>query len=85
MELGRWPSPYKSDPKALGYFIHHAALSYGLLGLALAPIVALGLYASLQPKGSRGRGWAALFVAQWVIVVALLYFDPGRLLEWFLD
>jgi hypothetical protein len=85
IELGRWPIPYSPDPKALGYFVQHAALWYGLLGLFVAPIVVLGLYATLQPKGSRGRGWAALFVAQWIVTVALLYFDPGRLLEWFLD
>ncbi len=85
--LGFWPTPYRPDPKELGFTFHHLAIELGLVAL---PVMALGVLALvlLVPRAADGRrNWGALVwaIASVALVLALGRIDPGNYFEWFAD
>lgn len=85
--LGFWPTPYRPDPKELGFTLHQLAIELGLVAL---PVSALGVLALvlLVPSSTHGRrNWSALIVAVVCLGLALTWaqLDPGRYFEWFAD
>ena len=86
--LGRWPRPYSPDPKDLGFDLHRGLVAGGvdLVFVVAAPTAVLAVVAAFMPDVRR-KIWtlAVLYlvlVAAWFLV---LWTDPGRFFEWYLD
>lgn len=85
--LGFWPTPYRPDPKDLGFTLHHLAIDLTMVALPVAVLSVLALVL-LMPRASDGRrNWGALVsvIALVGLVVALGRIDPGNYFEWFAD
>jgi hypothetical protein len=85
LALGRWPAPYRPDPKDLGFSLHHTAIVVGmpLMFVAVLWVTVLALSGRSRP----GRRWLVPLIA-WaglVAVVLLARADPGGLVTWLGD
>ncbi|MBX7246371.1 MAG: hypothetical protein K1X53_12815 [Candidatus Sumerlaeaceae bacterium] len=85
--LGFWPLPSHPDPKDAGLYFHHLSIAAGLALTPAFAIVAV-LLTVHRRKADPIFCWVrSLFLAGFSLAcfVAMLYFDPGRYWEWYLD
>jgi hypothetical protein len=85
--LGAWPQPYRPDPKTAGMNFHHDTI---YIAFAAVPVIALAGLACIVALRAHKAGfswrWAqACWVLALVILIALLFMDPGRFIEWYCD
>ena len=89
MELGRWPILMEPDPKTLAFPTAHTHMdTVALLGLAaLCCFLPWLLTARMRKQVITTTKWTTLgFLASpWLLVIAVLIFDPGSYVAWFLD
>lgn len=83
LALGRWPTPYRPDPKDLGFDVHYLAVVLGLL-VALSAAYGL-LVATLVWRRRELLVATATAVAGVLIAAAIARADPLQLVTWFLD
>jgi hypothetical protein len=85
LALGRWPAPYRPDPKDLGFDLHHAALVAGmpLMFTSVLCVAALTLLVDRRP----GKQWLVPVAAVigLVAVIGLARLDPGQMFMWLGD
>jgi hypothetical protein len=85
--LGYWPMPYRPDPKPLPFFEYYA-WSMGFLLYLFVPacIVWLVLFV-MRLRFRRPLGFISmvLLILPWLMIIIVVFFDPGRCLEWFCD
>lgn len=86
--LGRWPSYDHPDPKQLGFGWHHLiiwlTINLVLASFCLAPVFLVIGIARLR---SRFHQWVSLslFVLGVILILVILFVDPGGFLDWFAD
>ena len=88
LALGRWPEPYRPDPKDLDFGVHSTVAVIGAIGVGVSPILAVMLLGAAHALGlSRRHVYAAAltFGACYLMGILLVRADPGRFGEWFLD
>ena len=88
LALGRWPEPYRPDPKELNFQFHYGVVTLGGMVTGLMPLLAIVLLAAANALGlPRKRLFAAavVFGACYLGGVALCVVDPGAFGDWFLD
>jgi hypothetical protein len=86
ISLGYRPTPYRPDPKDLGFDWHMMAIYYGFL-VSLATVV---LFPALMSYLKRHRyklspAYPAAFMAGWAGIASILLLDVGRFASWFMD
>lgn len=86
--LGVWPYPYHPDPKSLGFVVHHVLVPLSAVQMLISPLALLGVIA-FRPLTAHERSIVqrvgVAFATLYVLTIALVRADPGRVLEWFLD
>jgi hypothetical protein len=86
LALGRLPYPYNPDPKDLGFELHMTLVHFGFLatiGITVLFFVLWLLDGKRCGKFDRSSLTVQLFgmtVLGWIV-----FFDPGKFLEWFMD
>jgi hypothetical protein len=88
LALGRWPEPYRPDPKELDFPVHYSVVALGGFLTVLTPLLAVLLFAAAKVLGlprNRRLAAAVIFVVCYLGVVVLCLVDPGAFGEWFLD
>ena len=86
--LGRWPLPYRPDPKDLGFDLHRGLVAAGIdvVFAAAVPTALFAVVVYFMPS-QRRRVWA--FAVLYLVLLAawflLLWTDPGRFVEWYFD
>lgn len=87
--LGRFPSPYKPDPKDFDFYFHmwFILLSTLLVFSALVPWVYATSVIRREQVVSKKFVIAniIIYVTTLLLFFSVLVFDPGRYIEWFLD
>ena len=87
LALGSWPFPMSPDPKDLPFAREHMNLVFWLFVSSLCCFVPWLLMAwfrkRLIPETQASR--LALLALPWLCLALLLFLDPGRFIEWFLD
>lgn len=86
LKLGYFPRPYHPDPKSLGFDWHMTAVRY----LALLALFTLLIFpwarSELRRRGDRvERRYTFVFIGGWIAVGIIVFLDPGKLFDWFLD
>lgn len=87
-ELGRWPTPMQPDPKSLSFptaGTHMDTvfwLGVASLGCFLPWLLTVCIRKQMIP---RSRKLLALLVVPWALLLTVLFLDPGKYVEWFLD
>jgi hypothetical protein len=85
LALGRWPLPYRPDPKDLGFDYHYALVVAGM-PLICASVLSAVAFTALVGRPA-GRRWAIplVGVASLAAIVLLAQIDPGHLFTWLGD
>jgi hypothetical protein len=86
LALGRWPLPYRPDPKDLGFSLHYLAVLLGFplaLWLCIGALVMARAWGAIPVRSALMIRIAAVLSAGSTIAVARL--DPWQLVVWFLD
>lgn len=87
LQLGRWPAPYRPDPKSLGFDVHYLVVTFGLITF---PVVSLACVAGIIIARRCWRGFPMWRMLAFAVGCAALAFtlartDPGSFVEWFFD
>lgn len=85
--LHKFPAPYRPDPKELGFVWHHAVIGI-LLEVAFYSAFAWVFLIPFrkfllpnQPLLFR----ACFYVVSWILIIWIVWVDPGRFFEWYCD
>jgi len=88
-ELGRWPTPMQPDPKSLSFptaDTHMETvfwLGIASLGCSIPWLLTMVIRKHVVPV--TRTSWLALLAGPWLLLLAILFLDPGRYVAWFLD
>jgi hypothetical protein len=85
LQLGRWPEPYRPDPKSLGFDFHHDQIFFGLV--AVLPVAMVTFFGLVFTRKVAERFSVRLMVYLVPLAGMIVWWmcDPGHFLEWFLD
>jgi len=87
--LGRWPSYDQPDPSYLDYLAWPPQWlqTWALLAAVIGMCIGSGIAA--RRLGASRHSWAmwspAVLIVGWVTFFALMWLDPGGLLDWWMD
>jgi hypothetical protein len=86
--LGRWPEPYRPDPKDLDVGAHAGIAMLGGLYVIVSPAVAIVLLGAAKLLGLSRRELlvaAVVYGVCYAAALATLRIDPGHFGEWLMD
>ena len=91
LSLGHWPRPYFDDPKRIGgwvdvpYAITSATINVGLPAFLL--VLGALIFQAFRDASQRRYllRTAAASVVLMIAAICLLWWDPLRIIEWFMD
>lgn len=87
--LGRFPRPYRPDPKELGFNIHMILIYLSIVLTLVGALPWLAVTIASWFKKSFDKKF--LLIANIIYIISLIgfviffKFDPGRFMEWFMD
>jgi len=91
LSLGHWPRASLDDPKSIGigvdvpYLATLFLMMAGLPAFAVSVLVLLGVAWREPVQRWRRLRLAALAITFMVATIAVLRWDPWRIVEWFMD
>lgn len=85
--VGHWPSGNNPDPKALGLWWQHFALTLGFLGTLLGPLLATIISLTMWRYQELTFPWRFILVGIVCFVASITYgrLDPFGVNNWFWD
>jgi hypothetical protein len=83
IEFGFWPHPYHPDPKSTGFVFHVWAVVVLHVATLVISIPWIAGFLFKVREYSRLRSLALL--TPWMVYLALMWLDPFRFIDWFLD
>jgi hypothetical protein len=84
--LGRLPYPYQPDPKDLGFDFHMQLVHFGFLATVASILIFLALMLIQRRQSGQFDQVSLRIQLLGILVVGVIVFvDPGRFLEWFMD
>jgi hypothetical protein len=86
LALGYWPSPYRPDPKDLGFDIHSYVVIASILLMLLSPLALLAVVA-FRPLSARERRYVQRIGVPFatLYVLTIVFARSSTTLTWFVD
>ena len=85
IHLGRWPLPYRPDPKDLGFDFHDAAIACGFISVVPVAFATLLHLIKLKHSGRMVRDKVVAYSVCLALIILWGWIDPGNFIEWYLD
>ena len=89
LELGRWPTPMRPDPKSLSFPTADTHMDtvfwLGVASVGCFIPWLLTVFIRKQVDPVTRASWLALLIGPWLLLLAMLFLDPGSYVAWFLD
>ena len=83
--LGRWPAPYRPDPRDLGFDFHYAAIVAGVPLMLTAVLCAIASTFLVEDRPKRPWLLRLTAVMGLVVAIMLAHADPGYVFTWLGD